>query len=185
MQSVEPKPSVDPFIHYLGGLGRGDLAALRRSAAHLPGFDAGAARVVYPRIPEVSPGEEAPYFTIAALFALKPGRKNSSNTRNLGWSARFLALDRSSDDKPADSVARRFERVLGGSRAQLPRLLRDFVPLIDTSDAPIDFTLLLKHHRSWNSADRWVQRKWARSFWTPAYDEHEADKDKEKSEGAS
>ncbi|NIA26084.1 MAG: type I-E CRISPR-associated protein Cse2/CasB [Gammaproteobacteria bacterium] len=180
MQSVEPRPSVHPFIHYLGGLSRGDLAALRRSAAHLPGFDAGAARVVYPRIPEVSPGGEAPYFAIAALFALKPGRKNSPNARNLGWSARFLALNRSSDAKPADSVARRFERVLGASGAELPRLLRDFVPLIDTSDAPIDFTLLLKHHRSWDSVDRWVQRKWARSFWTPTYD-----KDEEKSERTS
>lgn len=167
------KRNVHPFITYLGGLERGDLAVLRRSASHISSFDSGAARVVYPRISATDTGSyrEEPYFVVAALFALRPGREDAPNAGNLGASALHLALGRSSDGRPADAVARRFDRVLGSSRDELPHILRDFVGLIDTANAPVNFSLLLKHYHQWESTDRWVQRTWARSFWPPERNE--------------
>ena len=183
--SKDTRPTVHPFISYLEGLGRGDLAVLRRSAAHLGDFDAGAARVLYPRIPRGASGTEEPFFVVAALYALRPDRRDAPGAGNLGASARRFGLQGSSDGKPADALARRFERVLGSSKADLPRLLRDFVALIDTSGVPIDFTMLLKHYRGWGTADRWVQRTWARSFWVPRSDEAETRQEDTPGERAS
>lgn len=187
-QERNEKGVVHPFVAYLGGLERGDLAVLRRSASHMPSFDAGAARVVYPRISASDSGSyrEEPYFVVAALFALKPGREDKPSAGNLGASALHLAMNRSTDGSRAESVAHRFDRVLSSSLSDLPHILRDFVALIDTANAPINFTLLLKHYRHWESIDRWVQREWARAFWPSANDDsHNTNDDTTRAEGAS
>jgi CRISPR system Cascade subunit CasB len=149
---------------------RGDraaLAALRRAAGKPPGSMPEAYPVVYRALgDETLPlREEEPYFIVASLFALSPesGWPNDAATgaRNLG--ASFLRL---AERTASGSIEQRFRALLDSPREALAEHLRHAVSLCRAHDVPIDWVELVNDVRHWESEDRWVQRKWARTFWS-------------------
>ena len=65
-----------------------------------------------------------------------------------------------------DQRQKRFIDLLDTDEAELPFKLRQAITLIEGQD--LDWVLLLKHLNNWNDADRWVQKQWARGFWSAA-----------------
>lgn len=61
---------------------------------------------------------------------------------------------------------KRFIDLLDTDETELPFKLRQAITLIEGQD--LDWVLFLKHLNNWNDADRWVQKQWARGFWSAA-----------------
>ncbi len=63
---------------------------------------------------------------------------------------------------------KRFIDLLDTDKQDLPYKLRQAITLIggDGSKVALDWVLLIKHLGHWNHQDRWVQKEWARGFWT-------------------
>ncbi len=59
---------------------------------------------------------------------------------------------------------KRFIDLLDTDEAELPFKLRQAITLIEGQD--LDWVLFLKHLNNWNDPDRWVQKQWARGFWS-------------------
>lgn len=154
-----------PFIQHLHHLAhqqdRAALATLRRGLARAPGAEPACYPLVVPFIPEPDnrPGRDWPYFLVASLFALHP---TTGARGDLGWTCLQLGKH--------PSAALRFRRLLAADERTLPTHLRQVVGLARSSKtaAPIDWGAALKHLRHWDHPDRWVQRRWARSYWTDA-----------------
>lgn len=148
---------------------RGDrvaLAALRRAAGKPPGSVPEAYPAVYRALGDepLPAWEEEPYFVVASLFALYPEggwpSEASARARNLGASFARLA-----ERTASGSIEQRFQALLDSHREALAEHLRHAVSLCRAHDVPVDWVELLDDVRHWESESRWVQRKWARTFW--------------------
>jgi len=64
------------------------------------------------------------------------------------------------------SIEPRFRALLDCSREDLPSHLRHAVSLVASQSLPIDFDDLLQAIRHWSHDDRFIQRRWARDFWS-------------------
>ena len=162
-----------PFIEYLESLRdseqRGALAALRRGLGRPVGAEPEMLRYVVPWLPvETSPWQEEPYFLVASLFSLhaKPGGS--------GDMGRHLA-DAVTRQQRNEAVERRLTALLAAHRDDLPYHLRQAVSLLRSCDVPIAWSRLLKDIQNWDHPDRWVQRNWARSFWSRPGSSEETD----------
>lgn len=139
---------------------RAALACLRRGLGKPPGSVTATFPHVTPYIPDAEnrEGRDWPYYLLASLFALhpEPGAKG-----DMGWTCRQFG-----DNPSADA---RFRALLACGEPELPGLLRQVVSLAKSAPrhTPIDWDLLLMHLRHWTHPDSWVQRRWARSYWTP------------------
>jgi CRISPR system Cascade subunit CasB len=66
------------------------------------------------------------------------------------------------------SVERRFIDLLDADPTDLPYKLRQAVSLLAANGVGLDWQLLFSHLRHWGHPDRWVQKRWARGFWSRA-----------------
>ncbi len=140
---------------------RGALAALRRGLGKPPGSVAETYPHVTPYIPhsDNTTDRDWPYYLVGSLFALHPegGAKG-----DLGWTCRQLG------EHP--SAEARFKALLSAHAHDVPGHLRQIVSLARSAPrrTPVDWESLLLHLRHWTHPDSWVQRRWARSYWSPS-----------------
>lgn len=147
---------------------RAALAALRRGLGKPPGEAAEMFPYVVPWVPDhPNEWEEETYYLVASLFALHPlpwpeGDATPASSRTFGASmAKLIATpDR------LDAVERRFVALLNAHREDLSDHLRRNVALLKAAEIPVDWAQLLTDLLWWDHAQRRVQRRWARSFWT-------------------
>lgn len=137
---------------------RAALAALRQGLGKPPGTVAS----MYPHVmkfvsPKTSRREEEAYFIVASLFAFHPAPGGSGN---LGKSLAMLK-------EKSSSIEQRFVALLESHREEVVEHLRHAVSLLRSNSIPVDWNELLPHVIHWDHEDRWVQRQWAREFWTP------------------
>lgn len=156
-----------PFVTYLENLRDGDpssaraaLATLRRALGREPGEDANLLRYVVPFLPPESsaPWAERPYFLIAPLFALHPTEGGSGN-----MGSHFVQVQQGKQN--VDAIERRFTALLATHDDDLPYHLRQAVSLCKANNVSIDWHQLFRDVKGWGHPERWVQRRWANSFW--------------------
>lgn len=166
MSAVAQASHDEQFINALEELIRKDdraaLAALRRGLGKQPGAAMEMHRYVVPHLYGVY--DEKPYYIVAALIGLYPIISWSSSTNrqdnSLGASLSLLK------DESGDSLERRFVALLNAHLDDLPDHLRQAISLLKSKEKPVNWLKLLKHIKGWDSEDNWVQRKWAKGFWS-------------------
>ena len=149
----------DRFIQHLQGLDRGALAKLRRSLAFEPGTHVPAFSYVEPFASEDGSRRKAHYLA-AGLFALNPRHINGGD---FGWSVRELQRQHESESTEA-----RFLVLLDADPEQLPNRLRQMVSLVKSKEVGVNWSRMLTDLLGWNHPDRYVQIRWARSFYGAA-----------------
>ncbi|MHB0876988.1 MAG: type I-E CRISPR-associated protein Cse2/CasB [Anaerolineae bacterium] len=150
------------FVTYLEGLrqDRGALAALRRGLGQPPGSATEQYRYVVPWLPKAGGRRrEDAYFLIAGLFAYHPQEGGSGNVGD-----HMARTCQSPDDRPA--VERRFTALLAAHPDDLPFYLRQAISFLRAKEVPVDWGQLLDDVLHWDHPDRYVQRRWAASFWS-------------------
>jgi CRISPR system Cascade subunit CasB len=91
---------------------------------------------------------------------------------NVGASLHALAAEERrrtgrGPDEPVDTAERRLALLLRGHRDDLPGHLRQTVSLLKSRGIAIKWSRLLRDLMAWDHPDRYVQRNWARAYWTP------------------
>lgn len=167
MSSTE-KTREEEFVERIEKLDTGQLAMLRRGCGErdpvegrcpwLLGLIHGAAT-------------EPAAFLVASLLAqyktadIKAGRHRSRGNFGDTWKRAVAATN-------SESIRRRFHILLDADYdpltgdGDLPHRLRQMVRYAASRDVGVDWPALLKHVRDWNSPDKWVQKEWARSFFS-------------------
>jgi CRISPR system Cascade subunit CasB len=159
-----------PFVEHLERLRDGEdraaLAALRRGLGKDPGMATEMHRYVVPWLPAESPRwAEEPYYIVASLFASHP---KAGGQGTMGDALALVAKDSGSA-----SVERHFVTLLKSRSEEVAYRLRHVVALARSHEVPICWHRLFKDIRDWQHPSRYVQRAWARAFWTTVAD-HEA-----------
>jgi CRISPR system Cascade subunit CasB len=158
---TDEQTSESGLIGYLRKLAmsqdRAALAHLRRGLGRKPGD----AMEMYPYVGKyasegVSKVQERAVFLTAALFAYYPDAPQ--NIGDLGSSVKRIS-------EKSDSIERRFVALLDADADDLHYYLRQIIGLLKANDVPVNWERLFKDIRNWSSDSRYVQRKWARSFW--------------------
>ncbi len=158
---------------------RAALAALRRAATS-PETATVAHRYVVPWLSkEPSPWRDDCHYLVAGLFAGYPKAWPPGEERFTNLGASFVRLAQATGN--AASVESRFTTLLAASTDELPVRLRNAVSLLKAKDVPVDWSRLLYDLTRWRSESRWVQRRWARSFWSSQDSEHVEQLSKENS----
>ena len=155
------------FIEHLVGLvhagDRAALARLRRGAGRRPGESVDALREVVPHLPP-DPWKHDGYFLVAGLFGLHPLHTNAQ--QNLGGVFRQFG-EHESNEKRFRALLNSHEDELGGHLIRAMALAR-------AKEIPVNFRLLLEDVLHWTHADRFVQIRWASSFWHAVSETFEA-----------
>lgn len=151
-----------PFITYLESLrdDRGALAALRRGLGQEPG----SVVAMYPYVVRWLPASasrqtEAVYYLVAALFAYHP---DPGDAGNLGAAFR-QTLDAQGDNT---AIERRFTALLAAHPDDLPFYLRQAVGFLKSKEVAVDWSQLFTDLLAWGHPDSYVQKQWARAFWS-------------------
>ena len=176
----------EAFFRRLGQLGRGELAVLRRNAGSTLGESRNALGLLYRLLPPAFSGgrDEEIFFLAATLFAVNP----TPGTGDFGVTMRAVDRARGGGSPAAESsegpIDRRmrilldseFERIDGRpGGGELAYRLRQCVRLAAGAGVGVDGPLLLRDLRRWNHPDRYVQKRWARSYFTAATTEQSND----------
>jgi len=173
-------PELHPFVAYLQGLAereeRGALAALRRGLGQPPGTVPAMYPYVVPWLPQESGAwREAPYYHVAALFALHPAAGGSGN---LGAAFRLAR-----GEEENEAIERRFTALLAAHPDDLPDYLRQAVGFLRSKEVPVDWNQLFLDIQHWSHPERIVQKDWARRFWERVEaNSNQADHQKDKEE---
>lgn len=161
----EKEQKSHPFIEYLLSLSegekRGALASLRRGMGKTPGQTPEMFRYVMPWLPENAGREqERAYFLVASLLAYHPKNCHEGNMGD------HLGQCREPQGNN-DALERRFSALLAAHPEDLPFYLRQAVSFIKSKgEIPINWSQLLDDLMRWDHPDRYVQRQWARAFWS-------------------
>ncbi len=162
-----------PFIEYLYHLAkngqRGALADLRRGLSEPPG----TAPAMFPYVARWVPEDahyrwrEKVYYLTAALFAyVQSGGgaagKQRLTTGNLGDHCRKAVGQKESK---SGSFEKRFAALLRANRDDLPVILRQMISLLKSAEVPINWDQLFNDLMYWDSESRYVQNRWAHSYW--------------------
>jgi CRISPR system Cascade subunit CasB len=143
------------------GPARAALAKLRRGLGKPPGAALETLAVVQPRLPQgLSLREESACYLVASLFAEHP---QPGGGGSLGRAFALLAQKRQ-----AESLEKRFVALLNAEEEDLPEHLRHAVSLLKAEGIAVDWACLIDDIQRWGHPDQrsWVQRQWARDFWT-------------------
>lgn len=98
---------------------------------------------------------------VAGLFAWVKGACPQNTGANFG---RAFGHDLSDDDKRQRE--KRFTGLLDTDIEDLPYKLRQAVTLIARDKVGLDWATLIHHLINWAHPDRWVQKQWARAYWS-------------------
>lgn len=136
---------------------------LRRSLAFAPGTWPPAFRYVERWVGAgASSWERCVTYLVAAMQALSRAERHFTD---LGAAAQALAVSTGSQ-----SVEARFLNLLDADDEQLPNRLRQMISLMSSRGIAPEWPGLRKDLMRWRTEDRWVQQKWARSYYAPALD---------------
>jgi CRISPR system Cascade subunit CasB len=147
------------FINRLEELDAADRARLKRNA----GQSLGEARhetlgLFYSLLPrDVHHQQEDIYFLAATLFPLADG----GGRGNLGAS-----LKEARNDKNAAGLDRRVKHLLDADEGQLPFRMRQAIRFLQSNRVGVDWPCLLEDLMYWSHPERWVQRRWARAYYS-------------------
>lgn len=155
------------FIEHLVGLVRGgdraSLARLRRGTGRRPGESVDALREVIPHLPPDAWKRDG-YFLVAGLFGLHP--RHTDSQQNMGAVFRQFGEHESNE--------KRFRALLNSHEDELGGHLQRAMTLARAKEVPVNFKLLLEDVLHWTHVDRFVQLRWASSFWYAGSDKSEA-----------
>jgi len=170
------------FIGEVAGLDPGQLAAIRRQLDREMGERGGCTPwwiyQILARCASGRPDEERLHLNLAALLSMDRRGLDSIRKGLPGFSGGFgttmdalwRATRRSTDteaQKAASAPARRLRILLDTtSPGELIFRLRQAVRLALSKQVGIDWPLLLVHLRHWNDSSKWVQKDWAREFYS-------------------
>ena len=133
---------------------RGALAKLR----HALQDPIEAYPVILPYMREgISDYELSLYALLSALFAIHP---NITDQGNMGAHLRMAAGEN------IEATERRFMNLLRANVEDLPILLRQAVSFLRSKDVVVNWEQLRRDLLAWNHVDGYVQKQWARSFWS-------------------
>lgn len=133
---------------------RGALAKLRRALQ----YPAEAYPVILPYVrKEISDDELSLYALLSALFALHP---HTTDQGNMGAHLRMAAGEN------VEATERRFMNLLRANSEDLPMLLRQSISFLRSKAIAVNWEQLRRDLLAWNHADGYVQKQWARSFWS-------------------
>jgi CRISPR system Cascade subunit CasB len=154
----------EKYLNFLQSLrnnkDRGALASLRRGLRMPPGQAPEMYGIVIPYIPnEISDWESKIYFMIGAFFGLHPTPNAKGNMGDVF--KRLHVLTKS------DSVENRFRALLNCHSEDLHNHMRHAISLAKSHVISINWIQLLQDLRGWNWESRFVQRRWASSYWGP------------------
>jgi len=150
-----------PFVEYLEGLrqDRAALAALRRGLGQPPGMAVEQFPYVVPWLPrDASRPRQGAYFLVATLFACHPDPGGTGDMGNHMAQAQEAGRDES-------AIERRFTALLAAHPDDLPFYLRQTVSFLRSKEVPVNWHQLMRDVMAWGHPDRYVQQRWARSFW--------------------
>lgn len=174
------------FIASLKRLDSGRLAQLRRNAGKDLAEARGAAWF-YGLLGQFARGyDEEAFFLVATLFAFDKDAQKRGTTYagNFGATLRALRDRTRSSDSNNHPLDRRFGLLLDsdfnpdGTGGELAFRLRQMVKQVIAKKDPnvrIDWPQLLADIRHWGSDRKYVQKKWARSYYAPALPEQADD----------
>lgn len=168
------RPKWSKFINYIEAYrkeeNRGALATLRRSLGNLPDLDVRSFPIVYPGIKYagLTKFQEKNAFMIAALYAyyFSGTMEPSSFTEkywNFGDSFRLLVED---DEKGSKSIERHFIALLNAHEDDLIHHLKKNVSLLKSRNIVIDWIELAVAMQNWAHPKRFIQTRWAQSFYS-------------------
>jgi len=161
---------------------RGELAALRRAAGSNLGESALAIQEFYRLLPyQVNqPQQEEIYYLVATLFDLNryeaPAKKWDTDPVNFGSTMRECKIrsERTGSTAGTDeqgesresSIDKRFVALLDSSieSGELAYRLRQLVRLAASKEIGVNWLTLLEDLLWWNHEARYVQKRWARSY---------------------
>jgi CRISPR system Cascade subunit CasB len=153
----------EKFTDFIEQLGTGPKATLRRSLAFPPGTWPAAFPYVEPWVR----GQEGWTRSVAYLVAgLQAQSRITAGKGNLGEAAARLA--KAADSK---SIETRFIALLDADADQLSHRLRQMITLMSSHTIAPDWAQLNSDLRWWRHADRYVQQRWARSFYAVERDD--------------
>lgn len=165
MKAGESAPERD-FIQRVEELDAGRLAMLRRGCGERDGVE-GRCPWFVGLICGAAPEPAA--FLVASLLAqhsttdIKACHHRSSGDFGRTWKAAMAGSD-------STSLARRFEILLDAEfdprtgEGDLPYRLRQMVRYAASKGVGVEWPLLLSHVKLWDRPEKWVQKRWARSF---------------------
>lgn len=140
---------------------RGALAALRHSLRKPPGADPRVFQTLGGFLPAATDGRsrttEYATFLVAGLFALHPD--HSDSIRNFGETMKRIGVDN-------PSAGLRFRRLIASSEDGLHVPLRQAVRLAKSHAVAVNYDALIADVQRWGHPDAFVQKNWARSYWT-------------------
>ena len=156
MSEREPNPKIATFFERLERLDAGGRARLKRSAGKPLAESRDALGLFYSVLPwGVSAFQEEVYFLAATLFPMADG----GGKGDLGTSLRQAC-----QSKNSKGLDRRVEILLDADAAQLPFRLRQAIRFLASCQVRVNWPRLLEDLLYWTHPDRFVQRRWARSY---------------------
>jgi CRISPR system Cascade subunit CasB len=147
---------VQLFIDRLGKLQPGDRARLKRNAGRTLAESRKVMGLFYDLLPSGVPEQEyETYFLVATLYPLADG----GGAGDLG-----AALRRAQVSRNRAGLDRRVEILLDADRTQLPFRLRQAVHFLHSNRVRVNWPQLLADLLYWTHPQRYVQQRWARSY---------------------
>ncbi len=162
------KDNVDLFIERLEGLDAGAKARLKRNAGNTMSRSRGALPIFFRILPYgIARYREPWYFLVATLYPLA----DAGGGGNIGQSLRIARRNHPEREKGYD---RRFEVLLDADKVQLPFRLRQIVRLLNSADIRLNWPQLLRDLQAWDHPRRYIQERWARSYYTMQPEEEQS-----------
>jgi CRISPR system Cascade subunit CasB len=170
----EKEDFVSTFVKRLQDLEPGERARFKRNAGLAMDEAHNVLGLFYKRLlydRTLRDWWEEIYFLVATLFPFEKKRKREQESsfaepterpRNFGAS---LGQIRRSI-KGVEGLDTRFERLLDADEQQMPFYLRREIQYLFNNNGRVDWERLLKDLLDWNHPDRWVQRTWARDYFS-------------------
>lgn len=161
---------IEEFISRLEGLekdNRGDLAVLKRNAGNTLAESKGVYQAFYNILPYGIAGSrnEEVYYLVATLY----GHNKYRAKGNFGSTMRVVK-----DKTGSENINHRMSILLDSNfdhishmypgGGEIPYRLRQCVKLANSHEAGINWSQLLMDLTRWEYPEKWVQKKWAKSY---------------------
>ena len=173
-QVIEKEDFQVVFVKRLYGLNAGERARFKRNAGTAISESHNAMGLFYKQLlydRTLRDYQEDTYFLVATLFAFEKKRKKNQEDAEKEFLKKPDTFGKSLGEirqsKNAKGLDTRFERLLDADEQQLPFYLRHEIPFLFNNGGHVDWIKLLKDLLNWKHPTRYVQRKWARDYFTP------------------
>ena len=159
MSEHEVKPEITQFIKRLMSLDSSGKAQLKRSAGlSLAEARKGCLGLFYSLLPQGIPTyQQETYFALATLYPLAEAGKEG----DFGSSLARIRIP-----KNAKGLDRRVIILLDADEAQLSFRLRQALHFLQSNSGHVNWEALLVDLLAWSHPNRFVQRRWAESYFS-------------------